>query len=858
MYTNTKIWQNTLEPCGDIHDQCRERLKGAYVRFRESVGQLIQTIPSDTVGLTVHDLSHLDALWEMADILTGGKYELNPAEAFVLGGAILLHDSAMTVAAYPGGVAEVRGTVEYSDALATISENLGRSLSTLGSTFDPMVERLAISETLRLRHAAKAEELASQQWKSPIDGTPIFLIDDSGLRDHYSRAIGRIAHSHNWDIGRLTTDLGPTLGAFSGFPSEWTVNQFKVALILRCVDAMQVDDRRAPHFLAAIRDIGPASMEHWRFQNKLTVPHVNDHQLVYTSKSPFQVEYAGAWNLCFDTIQMIDRELRDAHDLHIQNSLPQFLATSVAGAGSAQNFARYVEVTGWQPLPLNFNVSDVPKLARTLGGHDLYNEPLAPLRELIQNAADAIEVRSLIDDEFSIEDGLITIRFVEIGTETILEIEDNGIGMSERVLTTALLDFGFSFWKSAAARREFPGLQSNVDRLRGKYGIGFFSIFMWSSRISVCSRRFKEGVDETRVLEFRHGLESRPLLRSAEAGEKSLKWSTKIRAPLGPNFLSAPSGKDEASNLPRFLRSAYINPYEQKSWLQRIKLLCGPLPIKVNLETSTGIQQASLPKWRDCSANEFLEFFGDIIFTRSPDSDRFIGTLTSLSEPHPLGGRCFMSPYSGRSAGIGIYEKGIFINIIGLEGIFGLIQSNVTNAARDRFSHLNVSTDKAWLEVVRPKAFSMCRNIGEQLALQKLLVSIDGPDINQPLFIRNRQFISLSDLRRKLSEEGYFHMRLVEGDDDQFLWKPADRLSVITGLNVNERRVYTLVAFDGTLQPDANLETYIEGNEKPLFRFLREVRDTLGPKVKITSNYNEASGYKEDYIDITLQALPTN
>lgn len=858
MYKNTKIWQNTLESCGDTNDGCRERLKSAYVAFRERVGQLIQTIPSDMVGLTVHDLSHLDALWEMADILTGGSYDLNPAEAFVLGGAILLHDSAMTVAAYPGGLGEVKCTPEYSDALATIGGNLERPLSSLRSAPDPTVEHLAIGETLRLRHAAKAEELASQQWKSPIDGTPVYLIDDSSLRDHYSRSIGRIAHSHNWDIGRLTRDLGPTLGAFSGFPNDWTVNQLKIALILRCIDAMQVDDRRAPHLLAAIRDIGSASMEHWRFQSKLTVPHMEDHRLVFTSKSPFLVEQAGAWNLCYDTIQMIDRELQDAHDLQLQRNLSPFLATSVAGAGSAEGFSRYVEVAGWQPLPLNLNVSDVPKLARTLGGHDLYNEPLAPLRELIQNAADAIEVRSLIEEDFSIEDGLITIRFVESGAETTLEIEDNGIGMSERVLTTALLDFGFSFWKSSAARREFPGLQAKVDRLRGKYGIGFFSIFMWSTRIAVCSRRFNEGVDATRVLEFRHGLESRPLLRAAGAGEKSSKWTTRIRAPLGANFLRnpvpTPNGRDETWS-DRYHRG-FKNSYEGSSWLQRIKLLCGPLSIKVNLETSGGTQQASLPQWRDCSPSEFLDFFGDVVFRKTTDSERFVGTLSPLSEQPPLGGRCFLSPYGDQSSGVGIYEKGIFITRAARDGIYGIVQSNVTNAARDRFASTKFYADKAWFDTVRPKAFGLCRNIGEQLALQKLLISIGAPEITQPLFIRNREFISISVLKRKISEDGFFHIRLSEEGDDKFSWRAIEKLEVIIGLTINEKRVYPLLSFGGNISSDTDLEKCIESGEQPLFRFLREVRDILGPNVKIESEHHEVSGYRDDYIDITLLSFP--
>jgi hypothetical protein len=49
---------------------------------------------------TVHDLTHADALWETASLVTGPDVELNPAEGFVLGAAFLFHDAAMGLAAY--------------------------------------------------------------------------------------------------------------------------------------------------------------------------------------------------------------------------------------------------------------------------------------------------------------------------------------------------------------------------------------------------------------------------------------------------------------------------------------------------------------------------------------------------------------------------------------------------------------------------------------------------------------------------------------------------------------------------------------------------------------------------------------
>ena len=856
MYSDTKIWKYSLEAKGDKFDDSRERLRQAFSAFRSRVGQLIETISSDMSGLTIHNLSHLDALWEMVDILTGGEYELNPAETFVLGGAILLHDSGMTLAAYPGGIEEIKITPEYSDAVTLIKGGFEKSTDLLNAE----VEKFALSETLRIKHAAKAEELASQVWKSPVDGTYIYLIEDGDLRDHYSRVIGRIAHSHHWDINQIPRELNSSLGALSGFPAEWTVDQVKVALLLRCIDAMQIDDRRAPRLLAPIREIGPVSMEHWRFQNKLAVPHHKEHRIVFTSKSPFSVDQATAWHLCFDTIQMIDRELRDSNELQIQRGIPEFQANGVAGASSADALAKYVEVSGWKPLPLNLKVSDVPKLAVTLGGKDLYNNPLAPLREMIQNAADAVEARSLVDKDFSIADGSISVRFVTANETTILEIEDNGVGMSEHVLTKALLDFGFSFWKSADARKEYPGLQAKSDGFRGKYGIGFFSVFMWSNQITVCSRRFNEGLTSTRVLEFRHGLESRPILRDALPSEHSSKWSTKISISLKSNFINAvnvgyENGEDDLFSYRsrRYELYGRRRPiFENRDWPNKLKLLCGILNIRVSLEIDGVSHQVSLPNWRDCSTNTFIDFFREVIFNSDPGIERFAATLTPLSKFPPLGGRCFISPYINRG-NIAIYEKGIFISFSGQPGICGVALSNVINAARDRYSDESISRDKAWVDIVRAEGFRTCQNIGEKIALQQLLARLDKPDPNQPLFIRNRDFISLSQLNGFIADEGYFHIRLVEKGGESFSWPQAEKLIMITGLDIDERRVYPLIDFSGAVKSSEDIEAMLADDPEPLFAFLRNIRDHLGTNVKIQADHHQVSGYNNDYIDITFK-----
>ena len=107
--------------------------------------------------------------------------------------------------------------------------------------------------------------------------------------------------------------------------------------------------------------------------------------------------------------------------------------------------------------------------------------------------------------------GLITVGLLSEGNNCWLVVEDNGIGMSEQVLTGPLLDFGTSFWRSPLAIEEFPGLMASGMHASGKFGIGFFSVFMLGPVVRVYSRRCDRGQETGRLLEFREGTSARPI-----------------------------------------------------------------------------------------------------------------------------------------------------------------------------------------------------------------------------------------------------------------------------------------------------------------------------------------------------------
>jgi hypothetical protein len=102
-----------------------------------------------------------------------------------------------------------------------------------------------------------------------------------------------------------------------------------------------------------------------------------------------------------------------------------------------------------------------------------------------------------------------------------------------------LLDFGKSFWRSDQVRGRLPGLRASSFNPTGRYGIGFFSVFMLGSKVEVISRRFDAAANDTKSLLFSKGARSRPLLRSADDSERLFYGGTQVRVWLDKDPSSA-------------------------------------------------------------------------------------------------------------------------------------------------------------------------------------------------------------------------------------------------------------------------------------------------------------------------------
>ncbi|EKP3969196.1 HSP90 family protein, partial [Listeria monocytogenes] len=114
----------------------------------------------------------------------------------------------------------------------------------------------------------------------------------------------------------------------------------------------------------------------------------------------------------------------------------------------------------------------------------LYDEKDVYIRELLQNATDAIRARKKIDSTL---EGKIHASLTGDNNEKTLIIEDNGIGLTEDEVHAFLATIA----NSSKGEKNFDGESSN-DFI-GRFGIGLLSCFIVSDEIVMISTSQKDG-----------------------------------------------------------------------------------------------------------------------------------------------------------------------------------------------------------------------------------------------------------------------------------------------------------------------------------------------------------------------------
>jgi molecular chaperone HtpG len=121
--------------------------------------------------------------------------------------------------------------------------------------------------------------------------------------------------------------------------------------------------------------------------------------------------------------------------------------------------------------------------------HSVYSDRDVFLRELISNAADALDrlrYEAIARPDLLGDDAALRIAITADKAAKTLSVSDNGIGMSHDELIDHL---GTIARSGTQAFVDSAGEAKGEVRLIGQFGIGFYSAFMVAARVDVVSRR---------------------------------------------------------------------------------------------------------------------------------------------------------------------------------------------------------------------------------------------------------------------------------------------------------------------------------------------------------------------------------
>ncbi|MGW2251669.1 HSP90 family protein [Kitasatospora sp. NPDC001660] len=153
--------------------------------------------------------------------------------------------------------------------------------------------------------------------------------------------------------------------------------------------------------------------------------------------------------------------------------------------------------------------------------HHLYSSPRVYLRELLQNAVDAITARQKLDPGAPAR---ITVR-----ADDELTVTDTGIGLTEADVHTFLATIGRSSKRDADGGLDGAGLARARGDFIGQFGIGLLACFVVADEITVVTR--SAATPDAPVVEWRGSSDGRYTIRTLPAEARPEPGTTVTLAP---------------------------------------------------------------------------------------------------------------------------------------------------------------------------------------------------------------------------------------------------------------------------------------------------------------------------------------
>lgn len=494
-WQETRLWSE-LESREDALPALKHAIEGVLEPDVEDILDSGDTMPGN---FTLHDSQHSRRVAEWMASLAGETLsELSPYDLAMLLLSAYLHDIGMTpplgrvkanyILLLTGDSGDM--TAEQIDELQAWLDDEWDGLVPPLSQGTPSAEELRLADQIIAGYVRHRHNDWSAQW----------------MREHLAEATKRLYPNFLADLIRLCGShhleadelLSPKFEPLR-VGSE-VLHLRYCACLLRVADVLDFDPERTPPILFAHRDVEGESAIFWHKDHEITLVQEGAHLILEAQPSDALSHHAIEL-----TVEAVDKELAgcrriaDRKSFHRMENREQDLpyrwrldASLKATIKPRDDAYEYIDGT-FRP--------DTEKLLQLVGGVELYKTPLAALREVLQNAFDAVreqiarerlEHDDLSDDAVAkaiVDTHKVSLALRKSGSELQLICTDSGTGMTSEIIRSRLLVGG------KTADHEIRSLERachehgfSVGRT-ARFGIGVLSYFLLASKLEIRTRR---------------------------------------------------------------------------------------------------------------------------------------------------------------------------------------------------------------------------------------------------------------------------------------------------------------------------------------------------------------------------------
>ena len=458
---------------------------------KRTVGDILSQFGKNLIfrEYTTHDISHVNDMLATVNWLIPEKTQacLYKAEWLMIVLSIYFHDMGLVVTEDEYQKRSASGFRAFCEEKLFSSPMGADYRSKVNALPDDQRERFLYQEFVRYNHARRV--------KSWIEGRPSLELGYAsaqigelsrmlgGLDSDFRKDLGLVCESHNLDD---LHDIEKYRVSYPyGSSDDETVNLQFCAAVLRTVDLIQITRRRTPSVLYRLIDPSdPVSQAEWAKQ-----------AAVRNVRAKVAVDESGiaSATLPRHTIEVFATFTEDdayfGLTSYLRYASAQIMSTHEILQKTTRHTPRSYEFP-WQHVddanvqveyalkrPFGFEI-DQEKILDLLTGHTLYNDSTVVVRELMQNAIDAVRLQAHLDKQDSSLSGKVDVIWDSKKLE--LTIVDNGTGMTQEIVEKHLLKVGSSRYQDP----DFKDKYSDFNPI-SRFGIGVLSSFMVADSVEI-------------------------------------------------------------------------------------------------------------------------------------------------------------------------------------------------------------------------------------------------------------------------------------------------------------------------------------------------------------------------------------